>query len=66
MERLDGFLSSKAQAEWPAALVYQTEAGSFELRRTGLEPLSLGSTFKDARMALYAAIRAARRERAKQ
>lgn len=59
MERIDGFLSGKAQAVWPAALVYQREDGAFELRgRAGLPDLELGPTFRDARGALYALVRA--------
>jgi len=63
-ERLDGFLSGKAQAVWGTALVYQTEAGAFELRRRGEPVLDLGDTFKDARLSLYAMIRAHHREKA--
>lgn len=64
MDRLDGFLSGKAQAVWPSALVYQTEAGRYELRNAGPRrpDVDLGDTFKAARMALYALIRAHHRE----
>lgn len=61
-DRLDGFLSGKAQAVWPAALVFQLEHGTFQLRRKGEPDLDLGETFKDARMALYALIRAHHRD----
>lgn len=57
--RVDGFLSGKAQAVWPSAVVTDEE-GEFVLRRHGHEDLSLGYTFKDARGALYALLKAAR------
>ena len=64
MERIDGFLSGKVQAEWPGALVVEAEPGAWELRRPGEPPVSLGAAFKDARMAVYALIRAHRSTKA--
>lgn len=63
-DRVDGFLAGKAQSCWPRAMVFQREAGDFELVRPGEPTIGLGSTFKAARMALYALIRAHRRDKA--
>lgn len=64
MDRVDAFLTRKAGAQFPAAVVYETEAGRWELRRPDAEPVSLGDSFGEARNALYALV-AADRQRAK-
>lgn len=65
MKRIDGFLSRKAQAHWPGALVYCEDLGNGEtwtLERAGLDTIGLGSNFGHAQQALWALI-AAEKER---
>ena len=57
---VESYLTGKAAALWPAALVVRVEendAQRFVLKRPGHDDLVLGATFGDARRALYAAIR---------
>lgn len=54
-ERIDGFLSQKAQKLYPSALVWCDADGEMEtwlLKRPGQPHIGLGPTFKAAKMAL--------------
>ncbi len=63
MRKVDAFLSRKAQAVWPTAVVFKEEIPAegalgprirFVLERRGQESLDLGGPFGVARQALYA------------
>ncbi len=61
MRRLDGYLSRKAQAIYPDALVYCDSSGPVEvwtLERPGVEALGLGSCFNGAKQAIDALAKA--------
>ena len=63
MKRVDGYLSRKAQAAWPTAVVYcdeEPQTQRWTLEREGVETVGLGSSFGAARGALYALIAAER------
>lgn len=80
MRKIDAYLSRKAQAEWPTALVWKEEpssvtvplngngdAGSCErfiLERDGHEAIILGHQFKEARAGLETLLASARAKRA--
>ncbi len=59
--RVEAYLTGKAAAVWPAALVIRVEhehaLQRFVLQRPGHEDLDLGAEFGEARRALYAAIK---------
>lgn len=54
MDRIDGYLSRRAQLDWPLALVICLADGSWVLRRPGEPDLGLGDNFSAAQMALNA------------
>jgi hypothetical protein len=57
---VEAYLTGKATAVWPAALVVRVEddhGTRFALQRPGREDLVLGVEFGEARRALYAAIK---------
>lgn len=62
MKRVDGFLSRKAQAVWPCALVYCDEQTPqvWMLVRPTVEDVGLGASFHDAKQALDAIMNAAK------
>lgn len=58
--RVENYLTGKALAAWPAALVVRVDDDNgtrFLLQRPGHEDLQLAQTFGEARRALYNAIR---------
>jgi hypothetical protein len=62
-DTIDGFLSRKAQAVFPDALVVKRMDGSTEswlLQRKAQPDLGLGDSFHNARQALYALLKAER------
>lgn len=64
MKAIDRFLTGKAQALWPSALVYrETNSGTFYLERETEERVALSKGFADARVALYQLLRAERERR---
>jgi hypothetical protein len=78
MRKIDAYLSRKAQAEWPTALVWKEEPSSatipvngngdagerFILEREGYEDIILGHPFKEARAGLETLLASARAKRA--
>jgi hypothetical protein len=64
MKRVDGYLSQRAQLQWPGSLVYEDDQGSWVLERPGMEALGLGDTFSRAHQAMLAILRAEKREAA--
>ena len=58
MDKLDGFLSRKAQFTWPRALVFRLASDELVIRRPGVEDLGIGDNFSAAHHALIALIRA--------
>lgn len=60
--RVDAYLSRKAHAVFPGALVYERADGSWSLERPAAELTLLGGSFKEARQALWV-ILAAERQR---
>ena len=63
MRRIDGWLSHQAQRLDPASTVCREEDGTFVLYYAAQPPVSLGTTFKRARGALFALIRAQENQR---
>ena len=60
-KRLDGYLTRKAQAVFPTALVYCDEAGPLQvwtLERAGEETIGMGSSFNAAHQAVVALVKA--------
>ncbi len=59
LPRIESYLTGKARAAWPAALVVRVMNADgdedFILQRPGRDDLVLGPTFAEARRALYAA-----------
>jgi hypothetical protein len=58
--RVEAYLTGKAAAVWPAALIVRVddEHGTrFYLQRPGQADLELGGEFNEARRALYATIK---------
>lgn len=58
--RVESYLTGKATAVWPAALVVRVDdqhGTRFVLQRPGQQDLELGAEFAEARRALYAAIK---------
>jgi hypothetical protein len=62
-DRVDGYLSNKAQQLEPTALVYERADGSWFLVWRSREPVGLGDSFADATRALRAALTAERAKR---
>lgn len=65
LDHIDGYLSGKAQAVWPGALVFKRElpegGETWILRRSGHEDIGLGDRFQAAKMAVAALIKAERK-----
>jgi hypothetical protein len=80
MRKIDAYLSRKAQAEWPTALVWKEEPSSatipvngngngdagerFILERDGHDAIILGHQFKEARAGLETLLASARAKKA--
>jgi hypothetical protein len=62
MRRVDGYLSQRAQRQWPGAIVYEDDNGTWILERPGVETVSLGDVFSRAHQAMLAILRAEKRE----
>ena len=63
MKRLDGYLSRKAQAAFPDALVYCDEAGPVQvwtLERSKVDTIQIGNSFRSAHQAIVAMVKAER------
>lgn len=58
-DRVDGYLSRRAQAAWPTAIVLSTADG-WILRRAGAPDLGLGDHFAAANQAIHALLAAER------
>lgn len=58
MKRIDAFLTGKAQARWPEALVYEADGRWFLDRGPRFELAELGDGFFRAREALRLILRA--------
>jgi hypothetical protein len=58
MDRVDGYLSRRAQQHWPGALVLELAEHRWVLRRPGQEDLGLGDNFNSAHHALVCVLRA--------
>lgn len=58
MKTVDAFLSRKAQAVWPSAVVYKLDTGRFVIERANGEiDLDLGGTFGEARASVEVLVR---------
>ena len=77
MRKIDAYLSRKAQAEWPTAIVWKEEPSSpavpingngscerFILERDGYDAIILGHQFKEARAGLESLLASSRAKRA--
>jgi len=60
MDRLDGYLSRKAQLVDQTALIYELENGNWILRVAERQDLKIGDNFNTAKQAIDALIRAKR------
>ena len=60
MDRVDGYLSNRAQRIWPAALVFELTGGAWVLRRPDQQDLGLGDSYSAAKQAIDAMLRAER------
>lgn len=58
MKRIDAFLTNKAQARWPEAIVYESEGRWFLDRGPRFDLAELGGDFFRARAALRLILRA--------
>lgn len=72
MRKVDAYLSRKAQAVWPTAIVWKDEPNGngdvvkwlFILEREGFEDILLGNQFPEARSGLEALLASERSKRA--
>lgn len=61
MRSIHGYLSRRAQARWPGALVSHEDERDWRLERPdGQEPLGLGDSFHEAHQAVQALLAAER------
>lgn len=60
MDRIDGYLSNKAQSVWPDSLVLCVDDRHWIIRRPGVPDVGLGDNFQAASQAAGAMLRAQR------